>query len=330
MLRFAIGAVLLAMLAACGPSPGSWQEGQTFPVVVVEPDPRFPRAIASDVKSPTAVAVGGGLVYWVSDIAGEVRAVQLEGGTPTLVASGQLKPRSIAADASAVYWTNMGAGTVMKAPHGGAPSVFLSGQFQPYGLFLDADKVYWTELAINGSANRIAKSGDTATKLRFASNESSPEGIVAAAGVPFWANYNGDSIRKYVQGTGVTTIASSQTDVALMATDGSMLVWASTPIFGDTAFVASMPANSNVPSQVAGGRGSISGLAFDGSNVYWTEPYKGIVARAPIGGGPVETLASGQSYPRGVAVNGNSIYWANEGSDSAIPPVPGSIMRRQK
>jgi virginiamycin B lyase len=59
------------------------------------------------------------------------------------------------------------------------------------------------------------------------------------------------------------------------------------------------------------GGGDISGLAVDGSYIYWTRP-SGIIGRADRNGQNVnQNFISGLINPVGVAVDGNYIYWSN-------------------
>jgi hypothetical protein len=73
----------------------------------------LPMEIAGGQKSPTAIAVGGGDVYWTNRGDGTVMRAPIAGGAPVLVAANQKEPIGIAADASAVVWANVGDGTIV-------------------------------------------------------------------------------------------------------------------------------------------------------------------------------------------------------------------------
>jgi hypothetical protein len=72
-----------------------------------------PIAIASGQRSPTAIALGGGNVYWTNRGDGTVMQAPIAGGEPVVLAKDQKEPVGIAADNDAVVWTNAGDGTVM-------------------------------------------------------------------------------------------------------------------------------------------------------------------------------------------------------------------------
>ncbi len=70
--------------------------------------------------------------------------------------------------------------------------------------------------------------------------------------------------------------------------------------------------------QLVASAGTATGLAVDGTYLYWADPNADAIGRAPIGGGAPDTafIATGEA-PDGVAVAGGHIYWTN-GNDNSI------------
>lgn len=64
-----------------------------------------------------------------------------------------------------------------------------------------------------------------------------------------------------------------------------------------------------------------SGLAADGTYVYWTDYLSGLVRRIAVGGGTAETIASAQSSPSSLTVDSTSAYWLNTGNAGGVMKV---------
>ncbi len=77
-----------------------------------------------------------------------------------------------------------------------------------------------------------------------------------------------------------------------------------------------------VPVTIASTSSDITALAFDGTDLYWTQgfggwamgnpyPMDGMVLRATSAGGDVVTLATSQRYPGTITLGAGEVYWAN-------------------
>jgi hypothetical protein len=81
---------------------------------------------------------------------------------------------------------------------------------------------------------------------------------------------------------------------------------------------------------LASGQKSVSSIAVDAGNVYWTDQISGIMAlpgkelgtvmKVPVIGGTAITLASGQAYPSGILPDATGVYWTTF-SFASTPPV---------
>jgi hypothetical protein len=66
-----------------------------------------------------------------------------------------------------------------------------------------------------------------------------------------------------------------------------------------------------------GGLNTDTGIAVDGTNVYWTNFGGGAVMKVPVSGGVPIVVAQGQN-PLGVAIDGTSVYWTDYGNATVM------------
>jgi hypothetical protein len=118
----------------------------------------FALRLAKDQPVPNGIALGAGVVYFVTFVQGGwVKSVSKSGGgIPELLASNQDKPADLASDGAHLYWTNAGDGTVRRValPFGQTETV-ASDQEGPNSIAVDETYVYWT-VHTPGGAVRMA------------------------------------------------------------------------------------------------------------------------------------------------------------------------------
>jgi DNA-binding beta-propeller fold protein YncE len=64
------------------------------------------------------------------------------------------------------------------------------------------------------------------------------------------------------------------------------------------------------------GQDDPSGIAVNGSNIYWADLGSGTIMEANLDGSSPQAIVSGQPEPAGIAVDGSNIYWANYAGDA--------------
>ncbi len=82
------------------------------------------------------------------------------------------------------------------------------------------------------------------------------------------------------------------------------------------------PSDAGALTVASSSSGAPSGVAADGTHVYWTDLNEGTVMRAKIDGASVVTLASGQKTPTSLALSAGTLYWTNQGS---VDPMTGIV-----
>jgi hypothetical protein len=73
---------------------------------------------------------------------------------------------------------------------------------------------------------------------------------------------------------------------------------------------------------LASGQGGPSGIAIDGTNVYYLNSSSAEVMKVPIGGGTPVKLTSASAVDRGIAVDSTTVYFTESAGAGAVGSVP--------
>jgi Domain of unknown function (DUF5050) len=238
------------------------------------------------------IAVNSDRVYWTNSVDnGSVVSVGRGGGTPTTLAAEQRNAAGIALDSTYVYWANRGPtvappiparlGSILRMPlGGGSPTTLASRQASPASIALDETSIYWTNDTCGGPPNRC------------------PLGAL---------------LRMSLDGGESSTVLSGYYGPTYVTIDSSAAFF----LWGEGQYLGMVPLVGGQVSTLAS-QGA-SGLAVDGTSVYFSDLLLGTVLKTPSLGGDVHTLASRQTASA-VAVDATSVYWAN--TDSIIKLTP--------
>jgi hypothetical protein len=241
-----------------------------------------PVVLAHLPTAPTVITVDCTTVYVAPYEIGVVTAVSLADGSQRTL--NPISANSLAMDATRVYSVSPGGGN------------------EPQGLVISCPKT-----------------GCSPSYTTLATGQDAVWGVAVDDQNVYWTNQGGDAAVEKAPLTGgpavkLTPVGSADNIVVAAGTvaysGGGGLM--SVPTTGGSPSVLFAPANGN----------SVSALATDGSNVYFTTT-DGIVGRVPLGGGTAVTLATGQGNPTlfGLAVNSSNVYWAS-GANGTIVTAP--------
>ena len=282
---------------------------------------RGQRELFSGQDVPSAVAVGGGRLYWVTNNSdsgegnGAIHRANLDGSDPQTIATGQSLGESpgggLAVDASYVYWTADN-GTIWRANLDGTGAECLS----PPGR---AARQGWRLMAASstGPTSTTARSGGPAwtggNPKPIATGQVHPVGVAVDASHVYWANLdNGEIIQASLDGSNAKPVATGQNHPLGVAVDGDHLYWA---VWFDGTIVQAGLDGSN-PRLVASGQNTPTGLAVG----WWVSVPRFLYLASPGGGIFVANLnasnprplVGAQSDTPAVAVDASYLYWATQ------------------
>lgn len=285
---------------------------------------------------PSAIAIGGGNVYWIDSALGTVNEVSACGGAPTTLVttstlgSSTLIPAGIALEGGDVYFTTQDPwnpddndGAVWKVPSaGGAPTMLVQALDHPGPIAVAGPSMYWIDSwethADDGDVRRAPLDGSSMTILASAQN--GPWGLALGGGYVVWTTSGFvDSVRGSIwvtpMGGGeiVDGIGAAQNMPVGVAVEGADVFWADQgdPNVDDSGSIVRQhldPKAAADPVTLVSG-GVPQGIAVDAAHVYWTDSQSQTVNEVPLAGGAPATLAARQVAPAAIAVDDTSVYW---------------------
>ena len=295
---------------------------------------------------PAIAARADAFVYWSGNPrAGEgfIGRAPLTGGSPSFLLSNLFGAQGIAVDTNFIYWAN-GPNFIGRANLNGTNpnGNFIGFIGTPTALAVDSTHgfIYWVDQHA-GTIGRASVSGGSI-------NDSLIDTLGSATGVAvdpthgfvYWslnpragagligrANLDGSSPN--------FTLLSNLFGAQGITVDSNFLYWANGP---DEIGRANLDGSSPNPSFIIGARvgtptgapaGTPTGLAVDGTSVYWADHVDETIGRAPVSGGSTVNnfFIRALGDPTGVAVDG--LLGASPGPQPppAIGPLAADVQR---
>jgi hypothetical protein len=282
------------------------------PAAVAPPCP--PTVAGALLSSPSTIGLdtkillrGDTLYLWGDDA---IWSMPVAGGAPKVLAYAQRHVMALAADDTSLVWTTVGTpgasgshggSQVLSMPRaGGATTVLADQQQNAQAVALDGDRVLWitggrptvvgghVQAGTDGRVSSVPRTGGAETVLATGLSYPGPLAVCARS-----------------------VVFADATDAA------------GPPGGGVTAHVRALRAGETVPAILATLDRSVTGLACDGTTVFWTRAgtsgidasyNDGVVGAVSLAGGTSTTLASGLGGPYGITIAVDELLWANYGT----------------
>jgi hypothetical protein len=298
--------------------------------------------------TPNAIAAGGGFVYWVDSLNGNVGRVGVDGSNKTVLATGQKKPSSITVDATNVYWTNSGDdalnncgatprcftsnGGVFEMPlAGGTPIALASNLCGADSIAVDASNVY-VGVSGNGSVLEIPIAGGT--PLIHTVAEIGLGAVAVDAHDVYWTSLSADwmhvTVSKSPIGAPSPTVITEPlgaipgssgcgTSAAILAVDAQNVFWSiwdltqspsSTPLTLMKMPVGGGPATPLAVMAREDEDEDHGDFAIDATNAYWYDTTRQRLRTVPLSGGEVTDVSSVYAQPSALAMSGRNLFCA--------------------
>jgi len=235
-----------------------------------------------------------------------------------VVADGQSEPAGITVDDASVYWVNVANKSLKRMPKtGGAQErldVAADGVTDPFDVAVDGSYLYWSE-----------RSGTEVFRKPLAggAKEHVTWGVGACAflaiggGLVFVSDFRSDDpsighiVSSPVEGSNGMLIYQNQPLAAGLDAVGAELFWAR----AEPDSIMRGTFDGGPSSTMVTATGTISGLAYDGSKLYWIEEEQRVMS-AELGMATPETFYGGApgAGMTDLAVDDSSIWWSERGT----------------
>jgi hypothetical protein len=278
------------------------------------------------------IAVDDTAVYWTSTD-GRISKIPKTGGEPVTLVSGQFSPWALTLDSANLYWVNyardgndVSAGyqcAIMQAPIGGGQAMVLATD-QPrayWDIAVDDTSVYWpANPSLDYPSGRVMKvpigGGELVT---LASDQYDPTGIAVDATSVYWSTEYYATMK--VAKDGGTPVRLGSAGPSRLATDASNVY-----VFSGE-LVVKVPITGGDATTLASNFVNLypSGIAVDGTSVYWAVPgsgSNGVIGKVAKDGGTPIALISDQENPFAITVDANSVYWINADGGTVMKLTP--------
>ena len=295
---------------------------------------------------PAIAARADAFVYWSGNPrAGEgfIGRAPLTGGSPSFLLSNLFGAQGIAVDTNFIYWAN-GPNFIGRANLNGTNpnGNFIGFIGTPTALAVDSTHgfIYWVDQHAGTIGRASVSGGSINDSLIDTLGPATGVAVDPTHGFVYWslnpragagligrANLDGSSPN--------FTLLSNLFGAQGITVDSNFLYWANGP---DEIGRANLDGSSPNPSFIIGARvgtptgapaGTPTGLAVDGTSVYWADHVDETIGRAPVSGGSTVNnfFIRALGDPTGVAVDGLLSASPGPQPPPAIGPLAADVQR---
>jgi hypothetical protein len=185
------------------------------------------------------------------------------------------------------------------------------------GLVLGAAGAY-VLLAASGVIEGVPPAGAEGGVL---ARVPAPASDMALGGDSLWVTGGGGVTRVPLDGAPTSLVAAGLTRPHAIASDGRwvFVVDVDTPTAGSmlrASRVVRIATSGGAPTVIGGYQGEVTGVALDGTNVFWADRLEGAILAVPESGGEPRALVHDRGLPEQVLVDATSVYWVEKRSES--------------
>ena len=171
---------------------------------------------------------------------------------------------------------------------------------------------------------------DTSPSFVIAMDPGGPSDIALDRDYVYWTTYFPATIKRVAKGGGTPQLLANIQNFGnpTLDVDDTAVYFTALDDSGVTSYVGSVPKGGGAVAVIAAQRYSASRVKVAGGFVYWLDQPSanvGVVARAPVGGGAVQSVTPTMPARVGrLAVDDQFVYWTDDGDQG---PTSGHIYR---